>query len=101
MKSNIIVVNAARGPIMDEAALVKALEEGKVRSCGLDVFEEELNIHPGLLANPNVLLLPHVGTWTVETQKAMEVFTIDNVRRAVEEEKLKGLVPEQASKRWN
>jgi glyoxylate reductase len=62
MKSNIVVVNTARGPIMDEAALVKALEEGKVRSCGLDVFEEEPNIHPGLLANPNVLLLPHVGT---------------------------------------
>jgi D-3-phosphoglycerate dehydrogenase len=80
---------------MDEAALVKALEEGKVRSCGLDVFEEEPKIHPDLIRNPNVIMLPHVGTLTFETQKAMEVFTISNVRMAVEERRLKGLVPEQ------
>lgn len=95
MKKDVILVNTARGPVMDEAALVKALEEGKVRSCGLDVFEEEPKIHPGLTANSNVILLPHVGTLTFETQRAMEAFTIANVRRAVEEGKLKGLVPEQ------
>ncbi len=95
MKKGIVVVNTARGPVMDEAALVKALDEGKVRSCGLDVYEEEPKIHEGLIANPNVLLLPHVGTWTFETQEAMEAFTISNVRRAVVEGKLVGLVPEQ------
>ena len=51
---------------MDEGALVQALDSGKVLSAGLDVFEEEPTIHPGLLRNPNVMLLPHMGTWTVE-----------------------------------
>lgn len=51
---------------MDEDALVQALDSGKVLSAGLDVFEEEPTIHPGLLRNPNVMLLPHMGTWTVE-----------------------------------
>lgn len=51
---------------MDEAALVKALDNGQVWSAGLDVYEEEPKIHPGLIANPNVMLLPHMGTWTVE-----------------------------------
>lgn len=90
-----VIVNTARGAVMDEAALVQALEEGKVGSCGLDVYEEEPTIHPGLIANPNIMLLPHVGSLTYETQKAMEVFTIANCRRAVVEGKLKGLVPEQ------
>jgi D-3-phosphoglycerate dehydrogenase len=95
MKKDVVIVNTARGPVRDEAALVKALGEGKVRSCGLDVFKEEPKIHPGLIANYNVILLPHVGTLTFETQRAMEAFTIANVGRAVEEGKLKGLVPEQ------
>lgn len=53
---------------MDEEALVKALDSGKVYSAGLDVFEEEPKIHPGLFANPNVLLVPHMGTWSVEVR---------------------------------
>lgn len=66
MKSGVVIVNTARGAVIDEAALVKALDSGKVWSAGLDVYEEEPKIHPGLLANPNILLLPHVGTYTVE-----------------------------------
>jgi glyoxylate reductase len=97
MKKDVVVINTARGPVMDEAALVKALDEGIVRSCGLDVFEEEPKVHPGLIANRNVILLPHAGTSTFETNHAMEAFTIANVRRAVEEGKLKGLVPEQVA----
>ena len=100
MKAGIVVINTARGAVMDEAALVKALDEGKVRSCGLDVYEEEPKVHEGLMRNRNVLLLPHAGTMTVETQKAMEVFTVANVRRAVVEGKLVGLVPEQSGMRW-
>ena len=80
---------------MDENALVKALEEGIVRSCGLDVFEKEPEVHPSLLKNPNVLLLPHVGTLTFETRKEMEIYTISNVRGAITDGKLAGLVPEQ------
>jgi lactate dehydrogenase-like 2-hydroxyacid dehydrogenase len=68
MKDGIIIVNTARGPLIDEAALVDALKSRKVWTAGLDVFEEEPKIHPGLLENENVVLLPHVGTATFETQ---------------------------------
>jgi lactate dehydrogenase-like 2-hydroxyacid dehydrogenase len=66
MKRGIVIINTARGAIIDEDALVKALDSGKVWSCGLDVYEDEPKIHPGLVANPHVMLLPHMGTWTVE-----------------------------------
>lgn len=66
MKDGVVVVNTARGAVMDEAALVEALDSGKVYSAGLDVYEEEPKIHPGLVSNPNVMLVPHMGTWTVE-----------------------------------
>lgn len=66
MKDGVVVVNTARGAVMDEAALVDALDNGKVFSAGLDVFEEEPKIHPGLIRNQNVLLVPHMGTWTIE-----------------------------------
>ena len=68
MKDGIIIVNTARGALIDEAALVDALKSGKVWTAGLDVFEEEPKIHPGLLECENVVLLPHVGTGTFETQ---------------------------------
>ena len=66
MKDGVVVVNTARGAVMDEDALVQALDSGKVRSAGLDVFENEPKVHPGLISNPNVMLVPHMGTWTVE-----------------------------------
>ncbi|KAK4506680.1 hypothetical protein PRZ48_000413 [Zasmidium cellare] len=95
MKPGIVIVNTARGAVMDEAALVQALESGQVLSCGLDVYEEEPKIHPGLVSNPHVMLLPHMGTWTVETQTAMEEWCISNVRKAVTEGVLRSPVPEQ------
>lgn len=66
MKDGVVIVNTARGAVMDEDALVQALDAGKVSSVGLDVFEEEPKVHPGLIRKPNVLLVPHMGTWTVE-----------------------------------
>ena len=66
MKRGVVIVNTARGAIIDENALVQALEDGQVWSCGLDVYENEPEVHPGLIANPNVMLVPHMGTWTVE-----------------------------------
>lgn len=68
MKSGIIIVNTARGGVLDEDALVQALDSGKVLSVGLDVYQQEPNLHPGLLRNPHVCLLPHMGTSTVEVR---------------------------------
>ncbi|KAL2259884.1 hypothetical protein VTK26DRAFT_6296 [Humicola hyalothermophila] len=95
MKQGIVIINTARGAVMDEAALVEALDSGKVNSAGLDVYEEEPHVHPGLLANPRVLLVPHMGTWTIETETKMEEWAISNVRMAIEEGRLRSIVPEQ------
>lgn len=96
MKDGVVIVNTARGAVMDEDALVQALDAGKVSSVGLDVFEEEPKVHPGLISKPNVLLVPHMGTWTVETQTSMEEWAIGNIRLALETGKLRSPVPEQA-----
>lgn len=99
MKDGIVIVNTARGPLMDEAALVDALESGKVWSAGLDVFEEEPKIHPGLLEAQNVVLLPHMGTATFETQREMELFGLENLELALLRNELVTQVPEQ-KKDW-
>ncbi|KAJ5934938.1 hypothetical protein N7466_004485 [Penicillium verhagenii] len=96
MKDGVVVVNTARGAVMDEAALVDALDSGKVFSAGLDVFEEEPKIHPGLMSNHNVILVPHMGTWSVETLTEMEGWAIGNIRQALTTGKLKSPVTEQA-----
>ena len=95
MKPGVVIVNTARGAVMDEAALVAALDDGTVASVGLDVYENEPEIHPGLVSNDKVLLLPHMGTYTVETQTDMEKWNISNVRMALQEGKLRSPVPEQ------
>lgn len=84
MKDGVVIVNTARGPIVNEDALFEALQSGKVWGAGLDVHEHEPDIHPGLIENENCVLLPHVGTATVETQRKMEVLVVENVRNALE-----------------
>ncbi|KAI1349984.1 D-isomer specific 2-hydroxyacid dehydrogenase [Xylaria sp. FL0043] len=96
MKKGIVIVNTARGGVLDEQALVEALYDGQVRSAGLDVYQNEPNIHPGLLSNPHVCLLPHMGTSTVETKTKMEEWNIRNVQAALEVGRLNNVVPEQA-----
>ncbi|MDO5628794.1 MAG: D-glycerate dehydrogenase [Mobilicoccus sp.] len=71
MKPTAYLVNSARGPIVDEAALVEALKNGEIAGAGLDVFEDEPTVHEGLLDLDNVVLLPHLGSATVETRTAM------------------------------
>ena len=74
-----IVVNTSRGPLIDDAALIAALKSGKLFAAGLDVFENEPNIHPGYRDLPNVFLLPHLGSATVETRNAMGFKALDNL----------------------
>lgn len=71
MKDGVIIINTARGAIIDEASLVSALGSGKVSSCGLDVYENEPEIHPGLVNNDRVMLLPHMGTNTIEVSTTL------------------------------
>jgi glyoxylate reductase len=78
MKSSTYLVNTARGPIVDEAALAAALRDGVIAGAGLDVFEHEPQVHPELLDLENVTLVPHLGSATVETRTAMAVLAADN-----------------------
>jgi len=71
MRSSAILVNTARGDVVDEAALVDALREGQIGGAGLDVFEREPLVHEGLVELDNVVLAPHLGSATVETRGAM------------------------------
>ncbi len=95
MKDGVVIVNTARGLLVDEKALVAAIDSGKVASVGLDVYEREPEVEPGLLNNPRVMLLPHIGTMTYETQKEMELLTLENLRRAAERGELVTQLQEQ------
>ncbi len=83
MKPSAYLINSARGPIVDEAALVEALRRGEIAGAGLDVFEDEPAVHPGLLELDNVVLLPHLGSATVETRTAMAELAARNVLRVL------------------
>ncbi len=79
MKDSAILINAGRGPIIDETALVEALESGEIAGAGLDVYEEEPEVNPGLVKLDNVVLTPHTGTGTVETRDKMAVMAAENL----------------------
>ena len=79
MKPTAVLVNIARGGIVDDVALAKALREGRIAAAGLDVFEGEPKVHPDLLACTNVVLTPHIGSATVPTRQAMANLAADNL----------------------
>ena len=79
MKPTAYLVNTARGPVIDEAALVRALSDGVIAGAALDVFEDEPVVHPGLLELPNVVLAPHVGSATRQTRDTMAVMAVQNL----------------------
>jgi glyoxylate reductase len=79
MKKGAILVNTSRGAVMDEAALTVALEKGRIAAAALDVFEEEPEIHPGLLELDNVVLSPHIGSNTLKTRIAMAAMAAENL----------------------
>jgi glyoxylate reductase len=75
-----VLVNTSRGAVVDEEALVAALQAGRIAGAGLDVYEDEPRVHPGLLDREDVVLLPHLGSATRETREAMGMRALANLR---------------------
>ena len=84
MKPTAVLVNTARGPVVDEAALARALRNGELFGAGLDVFEKEPEVHPELLELENVVIVPHLGSATVATRDAMGMLAGENLIAALE-----------------
>ena len=83
MKRTAILINTSRGPVVDEAALVEALNAKKIAGAGLDVYEREPAVHPGLIPMPNVVLAPHIASATVSTRSEMSAMAARNMATAV------------------
>jgi glyoxylate reductase len=84
MKHTAILVNTARGPVIDEAALAEALQQGVIAAAGLDVFEKEPQVHPTLLKLDNVVVVPHIGSASIDTRRKMSMLAAENAVAALE-----------------
>jgi glyoxylate reductase len=89
MKDDALLINTARGPIVDESALADALEAGAIGGAGLDVFEAEPAVEPRLLGRDDVVLLPHLGSATRTTRRRMAELALRNAAAV-----LRGQAPE-------
>jgi glyoxylate reductase len=83
MKRTAILINTSRGPVVDEAALVEALKAKKIAGAGLDVYEREPAVHPGLISMPNVVLAPHIASATVRTRSEMSQMAARNLAMGI------------------
>jgi len=92
LRPSTVLVNTARGPVVDEAALADALEDGRLFAAGLDVYEEEPRVHPRLLAAPRTVLLPHIGSASHATRTRMARLACDGVVAVLRGERPPNLV---------
>ncbi|MEQ9288643.1 MAG: D-glycerate dehydrogenase [Cyclobacteriaceae bacterium] len=92
MKNEAYLINTARGPVVDEDALVDALKKGEIKGAGLDVYEHEPAVHPELLKMKNTVLLPHIASASIATRTKMGMIAIDNLLAACNGEKIPNLV---------
>jgi lactate dehydrogenase-like 2-hydroxyacid dehydrogenase len=92
LRPGTVLVNTSRGPVVDEAALVEALEDGPLAGVALDVFEHEPDVHPGLLGREDVVLTPHLGSATEEAREAMGMLCVEALRDVL----LEGRLPRHA-----
>ena len=95
MKPTATLINIARGGIVDDVALAKALKEGKLFAAGLDVFEGEPNVHPDLLNLSNVVLAPHIASATEKTRRAMVDLAVENLRAALDGKRPPSLINQE------
>ncbi len=84
MRPSAYLVNTARGPIVDEKALVRALKEQRIAGAALDVYEHEPKVEPGLIELRNVVLTPHLGSAALDTRERLARFAVDNVIAVIE-----------------
>jgi len=84
MRPTAILINTSRGPVIDEAALAHALQSGTIAGAGLDVYEEEPTVHPLLPSLKQVVLLPHLGSATMQTRVQMGLICLDNIQAVLE-----------------
>ena len=95
MKPGSMIINTARGGLIDEMALVAALESGQLGGAALDVYENEPAVLPALLDSDRVVLMPHAGSATTETRREMARMVVEDVRRVLSGEKpLRAVSPE-------
>lgn len=95
MKDGVILVNTARGAVVDEKVIPELIKSGKIGAFGADVFENEPEVSPELYELPNVVSLPHMGTHTIEACREMEEWVAENVESYINTGKVKTIVPEQ------